>query len=97
MPILNPTMEQFSNFVEYIDWIERHTTFRDSGAVLIQPPPEWRPSIDGYSFDVLDKKFQICDPLTQTYIRDEKTQGTAFQVFNYRKNPKKITVKVNRG
>ncbi|EGR32296.1 jumonji domain protein 2b [Ichthyophthirius multifiliis] len=61
-PILHPTMEEFSNFQNYIEQVENKYS-KDHGMVKVVPPKQWKARQQDYAQSLEDK--MISDPIEQ--------------------------------
>ncbi|XP_046364115.2 uncharacterized protein LOC124140527 [Haliotis rufescens] len=58
--VFRPTMEEFSNFPKYMEYIESQGAHK-AGLAKVIPPPEWKPRRNGYD----DVNITIPAPITQ--------------------------------
>uniref|UniRef100_A0A915JG21 [histone H3]-trimethyl-L-lysine(9) demethylase n=1 Tax=Romanomermis culicivorax TaxID=13658 RepID=A0A915JG21_ROMCU len=66
IPVFRPTMEEFSDFARYVEYIESKGAHL-AGIAKIIPPSEWKPRRVGYDGeDILN--FRIVSPIDQTVI-----------------------------
>ena len=63
--IYRPTMEEFSNFKEFVNKIEREDQAHLAGICKIIPPDEWVPRKSGYDIENLD--YIIENPVQQNF------------------------------
>jgi jumonji domain-containing protein 2 len=63
--VFHPTMEEFSNFLGYIEKIEREDNAHLAGIAKIVPPKEWVPRKAGYNLE--DLNFEIEGPIKQRF------------------------------
>ena len=61
VPVFRPTIEEFKDFVNYVNYIERQGAHK-IGLAKIIPPKEWCPRKDGY---VDLDNFKIKNPISQ--------------------------------
>ena len=60
-----PTMEEFSDFMGYINKIETEHKANEAGICKIVPPKEWIPRKAGYNLDDMD--YTIQGPIRQSF------------------------------
>ena len=63
--VYRPTMEEFSDFMGFINKIEVEDNAHEAGFCKIIPPKEWNPRKSGY--DLKDLNFTIEGPIKQTF------------------------------
>ena len=67
--VYEPTMEEFSDFLSFIEKIEREDKIHEIGICKIVPPKEWIPRKSGYNVEDLD--YQIEVPLRQCFTQTD--------------------------
>ena len=67
--VYEPTMEEFSDFLSFIEKIEREDQVHETGICKIIPPKEWIPRKSGYNVEDLDYEIEV--PLRQTFTQTD--------------------------
>ena len=59
--VYRPTMEEFSDFLSFIEKIEKDDQAHEIGICKIIPPKEWVPRKKGYKVEELGNNFSYFD------------------------------------
>ena len=65
--VYRPTMAEFSDFLGFVEKIEREDQAHLAGICKIIPPTEWVPRKSGYGIENLE--FEIESPIEQVSLR----------------------------
>lgn len=86
-PVVRPTLEEFNNFYQFVEMLDR--TYKDQyGMVKVIPPPEWKPRSSNYR-EALDN-LTVNGPIQQNIFG----KGGVYECLHIQK--KSLTLKEYR-
>ena len=83
---MHPSMDDFSNFMHYVQKLEQSTTFNEAGAIVIQAPDEWHPRAVGYE--------DLPDGLHEPTLQHVTTVMDGAYTLSIEKSGKKLSLQV---